>query len=77
MERVKRRPPGEVVGDSYSGTAFVFDRRCGQVPYQVSGPILDGGRRVVMRGRAPRVNRQCSVYGYKDDVLEFELLPGQ
>jgi hypothetical protein len=68
---------GRAVGNAYVGTAFIYNKRCGQAPYSVSGPVLDGGRRVVMRGLAPRINRQCKVFGYKDDVLEFTLVPWQ
>lgn len=60
---------------AYSGTAYIFNARCGAFPYQVSGPILDGYRRVVMRGQAPRVGEDCRVFGYIDDVLEFSLIP--
>ena len=58
----------------YVGTAFIFDRRCGQIPYQVSGPILDDYQRVVLTGQAPRVGANCSIRGYLADTLEFTLL---
>jgi hypothetical protein len=79
MRSVGARPndlvfEGSVTGQSYSGTAYIFNRRCGKFPYRVSGPILDGGRRVVLRGKAPRVNKSCRVFGSKADTLEFELI---
>jgi hypothetical protein len=61
----------------YSGTAFIFDRRCGRFPYQVSGPILDNFNRVVLTGRAPRVGANCRIEGYLTDTLEFTLLPSE
>jgi hypothetical protein len=65
---------GEVMDNAYQGVAYVFKGFCGQFPYQVSGPILDGGRRVVLRGQAPRVNAECQITGYLTDVLEFSLI---
>lgn len=64
-------------GSSYQGSAFLFDKQCGSVSYAVNGPILDGGRRVVVGGRAPRLNGSCATHGYFNDALEFTLLPGQ
>jgi clan AA aspartic protease (TIGR02281 family) len=65
---------GTSEGGRYVGTAFIFDRRCGQFPYQVSGPILDDYERVVLTGQAPRVGANCSIRGYLADTLEFKLL---
>lgn len=62
-------------GKSYIGTAIIFNAQCGSASYRVSGPILDGGRRVVMRGRAPQLNNDCRVSGYRQDVLTFALSP--
>jgi hypothetical protein len=64
---------GETSGTSYAGIAYIFNARCGQTPYTVSGPILDNGRRVVMHGRAPRIGRNCQVSGYFEDTLVFTL----
>jgi hypothetical protein len=60
----------------YVGTAFIFNQRCGQVPYQVSGPILDNYKRVVLRGRAPVIGSDCRVKKYINDTLEFTLIQG-
>jgi hypothetical protein len=57
----------------YVGTAFIFNRRCGQSPYQVSGPILDNDQRVVLTGQAPRVGADCRIRGHVADRLEFTL----
>lgn len=65
---------GEVANNSYEGTAFIFNRQCGQFPYRVSGPILEAGRRVVLTGQAPRVNPTCQITGHLADTLDFTLL---
>lgn len=65
---------GQAVDDAYFGTAYIFNRGCGAFGYQVSGPILENYRRVQMRGQAPRVGADCQVFGYVDDVLEFQLI---
>jgi hypothetical protein len=59
---------------NYEGIAYIFKHGCNPVPYQVNGPILDGGRRVFMRGQAPNLNTRCQITGYSADNLEFTLL---
>src|SRR5262249_15782401 len=51
---------GRSVGGRYVGTAYIFHPDCGEFPYQVSGPILDNDKRVVLRGKAPRVDANCN-----------------
>ena len=68
---------GKSVRGKYIGTAFIFNSRCGQYPYPVSGPILDSYERVVLMGRAPRIAADCSVEGYFEDTLDFRLLKPQ
>jgi hypothetical protein len=68
---------GKSVSGKYIGTAFIFNSRCGQYPYPVSGPILDSYERVVLTGRAPRIAADCSVEGYFEDTLDFRLLKPQ
>jgi hypothetical protein len=65
---------GEVNNGQYSGTARIFNPRCGQLPFQVKGDILDNGERIVLTGRAPRVDRNCKEYASHSDTLEFKLL---
>ena len=65
---------GKTANGQYVGTAYVFDRHCGQLPYDVSGPILDNYRRVVLTGLAPLVGPYCQIEGYRNDTLEFTLL---
>jgi hypothetical protein len=62
---------GMAVDGRYVGTAYVFSPQCGRIPYQVSGPILDNYRRVVLKGQAPRLDANCRTVGYYTDVLEF------
>jgi hypothetical protein len=64
---------GKVENGQYAGTAFMFDRRCGQISYAVSGPILDSDQRVVLSGEAPLVGAKCRVQGSFTEVLEFRL----
>jgi hypothetical protein len=59
---------------NYEGTAYIFKRGCRPAPYQVSGPILDDSRRVLMRGNAPKLNERCQVTGHAADTLEFTLV---
>jgi hypothetical protein len=65
---------GKSVNGHYVGTAYIFNLSCGQIPYQVSGPILDNYERVVLRGNAPRVDSDCNIVGYVADTLEFSFL---
>ena len=34
---------GQINDGQFSGTAYVFNAHCGQVPFDVKGPILDNG----------------------------------
>jgi hypothetical protein len=65
---------GEVNDGQYSGTAYIFNPRCGQVPFQVKGTILDNDERIVLTGQAPRVKRNCQTYTSYTSTLEFRLL---
>ncbi len=66
---------GKTKGNTYAGTAFIYDRRRGESSCQVSRSVLDNSRKVKIRGKAPRVSRNCQLFGYRNDVLEFELVP--
>jgi hypothetical protein len=65
---------GRSIGNRYVGTAYFFHPRCGKGSYEVSGPILDNYKRVVVQGRAPKLGDDCRVHGYFSDRLEFTFL---
>ena len=65
---------GQITDGHFSGTAFLFNANCGQVPFAVKGPILDNGKRVVLTGQAPHVGRNCQASGEYTSTLEFKLL---
>lgn len=62
---------GQRSGKSYSGTAYIFNKRCGPVAYQVSGKVSDDDRQVTMEGQAPSVGADCQVVSTKPDTLIF------
>ncbi len=64
---------GTKTGDTYTGTAYVFSRQCGTLPYAVSGTIASDQRSFVMRGMAPRLSTRCKVLGTRSDELVFML----
>jgi hypothetical protein len=64
---------GRLSDDHYSGTAYIFNRRCGRLPYRVSGPVLDHGNLVVLHGLAPRVDHSCRVRSKFEDTLKFHV----
>jgi hypothetical protein len=68
---------GRSVNGRYIGIAFIFDTRCGQRSYEVSGPILDNYERVILQGYAPRVGADCRPSGFLNDTLEFTLLKSE
>jgi hypothetical protein len=65
---------GEISDGQLSGTAYIFNARCGQAPFHVKGPILDNGGRIVLTGLAPRIGRNCQTFGDYTSTLEFKLL---
>jgi len=65
---------GVAKANRYIGTAFIYHPQSGTFSYQVSGAILDNYRRVILRGQAPRIGRDCKVIGHFSDTLEFVLL---
>ncbi len=65
---------GKIEHGEYVGTAYLFVRRCGQFPYEVSGPAVETSDRFVLKGRAPRVGDNCRIKARYADTLEFDLL---
>jgi hypothetical protein len=62
-------------GARYAGTAYVFSRACGPLPYPVAGPVSPDQRSVTMYGKAPVVDANCLVVASRDDVLVFNFTP--
>jgi hypothetical protein len=65
---------GEIENGQYSGTAYIFNTHCGQIPFQVKGAILENDERIVLTGEAPRVGRNCRAYETATSSLEFKLV---
>ena len=65
---------GEIDNGQYSGTAYIFSPHCGQIPFQVKGPILDNDERITLTGQAPRLGRNCRAYDSSTSNLEFRRL---
>jgi hypothetical protein len=65
---------GEIDNGQYSGTAYIFSPRCGQIPFQVKGPISDNDERIIQAGQAPRLGRNCRANESYTSNLEFRRL---
>ena len=66
---------GTVAGDTISGTAYVFSRRCGPQPYYVSGTASEHSRTITLTGTAPSgFDAACQAVRFRDAVLVFNLL---
>src|SRR5262249_6341663 len=68
------RSSGKIDNGQYSGTAYIFSQHCGQIPFQVNGPILDNGERIMLTGQAPRLGRNCRANESYTSNLEFRRL---
>jgi hypothetical protein len=63
---------GTLSGNTYTGTAFVFHRRCGARPFDVEGTLDDDERRITFTGEQPTsFDAQCKVVDVED--VEFEI----
>jgi len=65
---------GQVDNGQYSGTAYIFAPRCGAIPFQARGPVLDNDERIILTGQMPKVGRNCRTYGSYTGNLEFRRL---
>src|SRR5690349_13460639 len=65
---------GEIDNGQYSGPAYICSPHCGQIPFQVKGPILDDDERITLTGQAPRLGRNCRAYDSSTSNLEFRRL---
>jgi hypothetical protein len=65
---------GQVDNGQYFGTAYIFNPHCGQIPFQVKGPVLDNEERIALTGEAPQVGQNCRTRRYYTSSLEFKRL---
>src|SRR6516165_5559965 len=65
---------GEIDNGQYSGTAYIFSSHCGQIPFQVKGPISNNDERITLTGQAPRLGRNCRANVSYTSNLEFRRL---
>ena len=65
---------GESESGRYKGKARRFSRGLPPIEYNVDGPILDGGNKVVLSGLAPIRNPDGSIKNVIADRLEFSYL---
>jgi hypothetical protein len=63
---------GAIENGQYSGTAYIFNMHCGQIPFQVKGSMLENDERIVLTGQAPRVGRNCRASEFTTSSLEFK-----
>ena len=64
---------GTFANGNYTGTAFIFSKNCGSLPYQVSGPVTNNYETITLRGQAPSADASCNVTKTTPDTLEFAL----
>jgi hypothetical protein len=65
---------GESENGRYTGKARRFSRGLPPIEYDVDGPILNGGNKVVLSGLAPIRNPNGSINNVIEDRLEFSYL---
>ena len=62
---------GRIDNGQLSGTAYIFNPRCGPIPFPVRGSAAGDGGRIVLTGEAPLVGRKCRVSRTVATSLEF------
>ena len=66
---------GTQSGTAYTGTAFVFSRRCGTHPYRVTGTISADEREITLQGTAPSgFDAACRQVASRRSVAYFRFL---
>jgi hypothetical protein len=65
---------GEIDNGQNFGTAYIFSPHCGQIPFQVKGPISDSDELIMLTGQAPRLGRNCRANESYTSNLEFRRL---
>jgi hypothetical protein len=65
---------GTYANGRYSGTAYIFNKRCGTVAYDVAGPVSSDFTSVTMEGDAPSgLDSDCNPTRHVADTLQFSL----
>jgi hypothetical protein len=64
---------GRYASGSYSGTAYVFNQRCGPLPYQVAGPVTNNFEKITVQGSRPVADANCRIAREVSDTLVFDL----
>ena len=65
---------GKISESGYAGTAFLYSEKCGRLAFRVSGEIEESDGRVILSGRAPRVDSDCQEVGTTDQKLVFQFI---
>jgi hypothetical protein len=62
---------GRRVGYDYVGTAYIFKNGYQPAGYSVRGSVNSELNFIRMVGQAPRLDDNCNITGYRDDILTF------
>jgi hypothetical protein len=62
---------GTKSGNTYSGTAYGFSKKCGTVSYPVTGVVSADEKTVTMTGTMPLFDSSCNRAGSRADTLVF------
>ena len=60
-------------GNTITGEAVTFSKRCGPQQFAVSGQIINENR-VVLQGQKPNRNNSCEIVGNVPETLAFDLI---
>jgi hypothetical protein len=64
-------------GNDLSGMAYVFSRRCGRIPFRVTGEILPDGHHIALNGNPPTaLDTRCMPTAMRNDAAQFDLRQG-
>jgi hypothetical protein len=60
---------------TYEGTAYVFSRTCGAVPYPIRGSESFDRQRIIMKGPRPYVDPQsCQTVTVKEETVDLKMI---
>jgi len=66
---------GQRNGKNFVGISYIFTRTCESQGYEVTGEISDDARQITLKGKAPLLDSNCKITGYRDDILIFTIQP--